>query len=202
MGLYGASRWTKRKTSSNRCAGDRGRRWHARISGPEGGGCGAGRETARRDASAVAFAPLHEGAVAPGLKVPNLVDRACGASALESALGDIDARGEAVTLVVPDAAARVLLLDFDALPSKRQEALPVVRFRLRKMVPFDVEGAAVSYQVMTTEGRAAQRAGDGDAGRSAGGVRERGARGRIRARARCCRARWPPLRRSEVTAPC
>ena len=28
------------------------------------------------------------------------------------------------------------------------EALPVVRFRLRKMVPFDVEDAAVSYQVM------------------------------------------------------
>jgi type IV pilus assembly protein PilM len=53
-----------------------------------------------------------------------------------------------VTVVVPDAAARVLLLDFDTLPSKRQEALSVVRFRLRKMVPFDVEGASVSYQVM------------------------------------------------------
>jgi type IV pilus assembly protein PilM len=95
----------------------------------------------------MAFAALPDGAVAPGLKVPNLVDKRAVASAMESALGEINAATE-VTLVVPDAAARVLLLDFDTLPSKRQEALPVVRFRLRKMVPFDVESAAVSYQTM------------------------------------------------------
>ena len=81
--------------------------------------------------------------------MPNLVDAAAVRSALQSALADINARTGAITLVVPDASARVLLLDFDTLPSKRQEALSVVRFRLRKMVPFDVEGAAVSYQVMT-----------------------------------------------------
>ena len=97
-----------------------------------------------------AYSSLREGAVAAGLKVPNLVDAKAVTSAVESALGDISA-GKAVTLVVPDASARVLLLDFDALPSKRQEALPVVRFRLRKMVPFDVEGAAVSYQAMSVK---------------------------------------------------
>jgi len=95
-----------------------------------------------------AFAPLREGAVAPGLKVPNLVDAHAVGSALESALESAGARSKEVTLVVPDASARVLLLDFDELPTKRQEALSVVRFRLRKMVPFDVETAAVSYQVM------------------------------------------------------
>ena len=95
-----------------------------------------------------AFSSLPEGAVLAGLKVPNLADAKAVTAALESALGDISA-GKTVTLVVPDAAARVLLLDFDTLPSRRQEALPVVRFRLRKMVPFDVEGAAVSYQVMS-----------------------------------------------------
>lgn len=96
----------------------------------------------------VAFSPLAEGAVAPGLKVPNLVDAYAVKAALESALGDIDAHTKEVTLIVPDAAARVLLLDFDTLPAKQSEALAVVRFRLRKMVPFDVEAAAVSYQVM------------------------------------------------------
>ncbi|MGB9029473.1 MAG: hypothetical protein WCC27_05055 [Acidobacteriaceae bacterium] len=109
----------------------------------------AARAGKRRGEMVVSFSPLAQGAVAPGLKVPNLADAHAVTSALESALGDINARSEAVTLVVPDAAARVLLLDFDALPSRRNEALPVVRFRLRKMVPFDVEGAAVSYQVMT-----------------------------------------------------
>ncbi|MGB6159572.1 MAG: hypothetical protein WBH45_14890, partial [Acidobacteriaceae bacterium] len=109
----------------------------------------AARAGKRRDEIVVSFSALPEGAVTPGLKVPNLADAHAVTSAIESALGDINARSKAVTLVVPDAAARVLLLDFDTLPSKRSEALSVVRFRLRKMVPFDVEGAAVSYQVMT-----------------------------------------------------
>ena len=47
--------------------------------------------------------------------------------------------------MLPDAAVRVALLDFDALPSKPQEAESVVRFRLKKSLPFDVEKAKVSY---------------------------------------------------------
>lgn len=97
----------------------------------------------------LAFAPLPEGALAPSLKGPNIVDRPAVLAALESALGPLGARTRDLTLVVPDAAARVLLLDFDTLPAKRQDALPVVRFRLRKIVPFDADTAAVSYQVMS-----------------------------------------------------
>ena len=44
---------------------------------------------------------------------------------------------------------RVFVLDFDSLPAKPAEALPVLRFRLRKMVPFDVEHAGLSYQVLS-----------------------------------------------------
>ena len=50
---------------------------------------------------------------------------------------------------MPDTAVRVFVLDFDSLPSKAAEALPVLRFRLRKMIPFDVEHAGLSYQVLT-----------------------------------------------------
>ena len=48
---------------------------------------------------------------------------------------------------MPDAAVRVLLLDFDTLPSKRLEILSILRFRLRKLVPFEVDDAVISYQV-------------------------------------------------------
>jgi type IV pilus assembly protein PilM len=108
----------------------------------------AARAAKKHGEVVLSFSSLPDSAVAPGLKVPNLVDAKAVRSALESALGDINVRTGTVTLVVPDAAARVLMLDFDALPAKRSEALSVVRFRLRKMVPFDVETAAVSYQVM------------------------------------------------------
>jgi len=71
-------------------------------------------------------------------------------SALRKALEAVALRSREVTLIVPDAAVRVLLLDFDALPGKPAEALPVVRFRLKKLLPFDADDAAVSYQVMST----------------------------------------------------
>jgi type IV pilus assembly protein PilM len=52
-----------------------------------------------------------------------------------------------VIAVLPDAAVRVVLLDFETLPPKREEAEGVVRFRLKKSLPFDVDKAKVSYHV-------------------------------------------------------
>ena len=82
--------------------------------------------------------------------VRETVGRGALVGAVRTALEQVGQRGRDVTLVVPDAAVRVLLLDFDALPAKAAEALPVVRFRLKKLLPFDADGAAVSYQVMAT----------------------------------------------------
>jgi type IV pilus assembly protein PilM len=76
--------------------------------------------------------------------------RAAIVAAVRKALEAVSLRSREVTLIVPDAAVRVLLLDFDELPAKPIEALPVVRFRLKKLLPFDADDAAVSYQVMAT----------------------------------------------------
>jgi type IV pilus assembly protein PilM len=70
--------------------------------------------------------------------------------AVRQSLEAVTLKAREVTLVVPDAAVRVLLLDFDERPAKLEEALPVVRFRLKKLLPFDADDAAVSYQVMST----------------------------------------------------
>jgi type IV pilus assembly protein PilM len=103
---------------------------------------------------AVSRADVPEGAVVPGLKLGNVVDRAAVTAAVRSALDGVAGRGSErtryVTVIVPDAAVRVLLLDFDSLPGKIVEALPVVRFRLKKLLPFEVEDAVVSYQVMAS----------------------------------------------------
>ena len=45
-----------------------------------------------------------------------------------------------------------MLLDFETLPSKRDEAESVVRFRLKKSLPFDVEKAKVSYHAQASNG--------------------------------------------------
>ena len=98
--------------------------------------------------TATSFAPLFAGSLVPGLKTPNIIDKAAVVAALKRALDAVESRDKRLTLVMPDAASRVMLLDFDTLPTKLTEALPVVRFRLRKLVPFEVDDAAISYQVM------------------------------------------------------
>ena len=108
----------------------------------------AGRPGAAEQEIVSGYAPLRPGVLAAGLQTPNFSDRAAVAAALRQALDQISQKEGQVTLVIPDAAVRVLLLDFDVLPSKLSEALPIIRFRLRKLVPFEVEDAAVSYQAM------------------------------------------------------
>jgi type IV pilus assembly protein PilM len=104
--------------------------------------------------AAVAKVVLAEGAVVPGLKPGNIVDRVAVTAAIRGALEQIgeraDARNANLTLVIPDSAVRVLLLDFEALPSRESEALPLVRFRLKKLLPFDSDEAMVTYQIMSS----------------------------------------------------
>jgi type IV pilus assembly protein PilM len=95
-----------------------------------------------------AFEPLASGALLPGIGEPNLRAPEAVAAAIRTALDQVSPRTRSVTLVIPDTVVRVFVLDFDSLPAKSAEALPVLRFRLRKMVPFDVEHAGLSYQVL------------------------------------------------------
>jgi len=93
---------------------------------------------------------LAPGCVVPDLTENNLLQRGAVVNALKDALGSIGARSKDIVGVLPDAAVRVVLLDFETLPDNREEAEGVVRFRLRKSLPFDVDKAAVSYQVQTS----------------------------------------------------
>src|SRR5271154_5119569 len=102
----------------------------------------------KEEQAVMSFASLPAGVVKPGLAETNFTDQAIVVAALRKALEDVSAREKQLTLVVPDAAVRVLMLEFDSLPAKVQEAMPIVRFRLRKLMPFEVDDAAVSYQVM------------------------------------------------------
>ena len=111
-------------------------------------------EDASSPLTAVARVRLSDGAVAPSLKPGNIVDRVAVTAAIRQALEEIgerrNARDANLTLVIPDSAVRVLLLEFEALPSRLAEALPLIRFRLKKLLPFDADNAMVTYQVMSS----------------------------------------------------
>ncbi len=95
---------------------------------------------------------LNEGVIAPGLNEPNILNAEALRAALNGALGAVAGKSRDVIIVLPDVAIRVVLLDFEALPAKQEEAEPVIRFRLKKSLPFDVEQAVISYDVFRSNG--------------------------------------------------
>jgi|SRR5581483_11164811 len=94
---------------------------------------------------ACAARELAPGSVVPDLVENNLRQRDAVRSGIEEALGSVAGRTHDVIAIVPDAAVRVMLVEFDTLPSDHEEALGVVRFRLKKSLPFDVDKAKISY---------------------------------------------------------
>jgi type IV pilus assembly protein PilM len=95
---------------------------------------------------------LAPGSVVPDLIETNLRQRSAVYKTIADTLSRVGGRSRDVIAVLPDAAIRVVLLDFDALPTNHEEAEGVVRFRLKKSLPFDVDKAKVSYHAQLSGG--------------------------------------------------
>src|SRR6202171_4701790 len=95
---------------------------------------------------------LAPGSVVPDLIESNLRQRSAVYKTIADTLSRVGGRSRDVIAVLPDAAIRVVLLDFDALPTNHDEAEGVVRFRLKKSLPFDVDKAKVSYHAQLSGG--------------------------------------------------
>jgi type IV pilus assembly protein PilM len=93
---------------------------------------------------------LAPGTVMPDLIESNMRNGTALRQAIESALGSVGSRTKDVIAILPDTAVRVVLLDFETLPAQREEAEAVVRFRLKKSLPFDPQDARISYHAQTT----------------------------------------------------
>lgn len=93
---------------------------------------------------------LPEGAINPALTAGNVTQSSALTQAISEALGGLGQRAREIIAVLPDAAIRIALLDFDVLPDRKQDADGVVRFRLRKSLPFDIDKAVLSYDTQHT----------------------------------------------------
>src|SRR3984957_16031603 len=106
----------------------------------------AGRLTENGDAlEACAARELAPGSVVPDLMENNLRQREAVRAGIEATLGGVAGRSKDVIAIVPDAAVRVMLVEFDTLPSDHEEALGGGGFRMKKSLPFDMDKAKVSY---------------------------------------------------------
>lgn len=95
---------------------------------------------------------LPTGSLNPMLAGTNILNASALRDAITESIAAVGTRSRDVIVIIPDSAVRLVLLDFDVLPVKRQEADSVVRFRLKKSLPFDVDQAALSYDVHRNNG--------------------------------------------------
>ena len=93
-----------------------------------------------------AVRPLKAGSLTPNLAAVNMEARDNVKASLAEAMLALGHHTRDVITILPDAACRVALLDFDTLPDNREDAGAVVRFRLKKSLPFDVDKARLSWQ--------------------------------------------------------
>lgn len=99
----------------------------------------------RGNLESYAVEPVGEGAIVASPVDPNIVKPDSVRSALRRVLSRVPARGPDVALLIPDPVVRVFILPFETFPRRADEALPLLRWRLKKSVPFDVDETVVSW---------------------------------------------------------
>jgi type IV pilus assembly protein PilM len=105
----------------------------------------AGIAWVRPGSPQLAFEPLEPGTIAVSPLADNIHKADALADKVRAIVGGGARKRRRTVLILPDYCARVSVLEFDNLPSDPKEQLSLVRFRMKKSVPFDVESAAVSY---------------------------------------------------------
>jgi type IV pilus assembly protein PilM len=94
---------------------------------------------------AFAIEPLPAGVVQPNPVEVNLIDAAEVRGAVGRVFSRLRTKNEDVALLLPDSVIRVFVLHFDVFPRKTEEAIPILRWRLKKSVPFEAEETLISY---------------------------------------------------------
>lgn len=96
-----------------------------------------------------AVEPLPEGTLFASPIEPNLANAGAVQVALRRVLNHVSGPGEELALLVPDPVVRVFILPFESFPRRQEEAIPMLRWRLKKSVPFDVDETVVSSMRQT-----------------------------------------------------
>ncbi len=84
---------------------------------------------------------------------PNVVKPALFQEAVPHVSNPAPAKRMTAALVVPDYATRMGVLDFEQFPAGEDERSALIRFRLRKTVPFPIDEAQVAYSIQLEEAK-------------------------------------------------
>jgi type IV pilus assembly protein PilM len=101
-----------------------------------------------RPPATVQVAPVARGVLSPSPVKENILDAAAYAEAVKKVMPPAGSRGRrTAALILPDNSLRLAVLEFENIPQKETERIALLRFRLRKTVPFEIDEAALAYHV-------------------------------------------------------
>jgi len=92
----------------------------------------------------LAVTPLAEGLVSPSLIRPNIADLPDLVAVLKSAFAKAEIKTARISLALPDSSAKVSLHPLDTLPGNENEKQHLLRWKLKKTVPFNIDEAHVA----------------------------------------------------------
>jgi type IV pilus assembly protein PilM len=98
-----------------------------------------------KDLESFVVEPLPAGAIVPSAVESNLADVSVVRAAVGKTLARLGGGAQEVALLLPDPVIRVFVLHFDSFPRSKEEALPILQWKLKKSVPFEAEETLISH---------------------------------------------------------
>jgi hypothetical protein len=105
----------------------------------------AARWTRTGGLDSYAIESLPNGALMPSAVESNIVDGPAVRGAVAALMSRLRAKDEDIAVLVPDPVIRVFVQHFDQFPRSPQEAEPMLRWKLKKSVPFEADETVISY---------------------------------------------------------
>ena len=85
------------------------------------------------------------GTIVPSAVETNVVNPVSAKAAVTNVCSRLRAHSEDAVLLLPDPVIRVFVQHFDQFPRSPQEAIPMLKWKLKKSVPFEVDETLISY---------------------------------------------------------
>lgn len=112
----------------------------------------AARFTRAGSLDGFAVEALPPGALVASPIETNIVNPIAVKAAVASVTKTLKLKDEAAALIVPDPVIRVFVQHFDDFPRSADEAVPMLRWKLKKSVPFEVDETLLSYMLQPSRG--------------------------------------------------
>ncbi|HYO83706.1 MAG TPA: hypothetical protein VES20_20050 [Bryobacteraceae bacterium] len=106
-----------------------------------------------RDGGSPQFQPLEPGVLTVSPLADNVLKYDALADAIRRITGgpSVARKRRRAVLILPDHSARLSVMRFEQFPTDPKEQASLVRFRMRKSVPFDIDAAALSFEATSAK---------------------------------------------------